>query len=343
MPTPPHFKRRRAEFLELIEEPVLLFAGGWISRNYPANWCPFRADSSFLLFFPDPEPGAAALFDPGDKSVTLFLHERTAQDALWHGPVPSFADIAGALSVTAVCKRGELAEVVRQRAGDRRVRSLAIHDAKATAEANAITGSNLDYSDSSRIGDPALIKVIAQLRLRRDPEELAEMRAAAAVTREAHIAAMTHTRRGSYEQELVGHVEGTFTRHGCVPAYNTILSVRGEVLHNHRHDNMLLETDLVLLDAGAENKSGYCADVTRTWPVNGHYSPEARDIYDIVLAAERASIEAVKPGVRYRDLHLISCRVIADGLAQLGILKGQPDALVETGAHSLFFRMASGT
>lgn len=337
MPTPAHCKHRRDEFLKLIDAPVLLFAGGWIPRNYPANGSPFRADSNFLLFFPDPEPDAAALFDPSDNSVTLFLQERTAQDALWHGPVPSFEELTKFLQVDSICNRTELARTVKQRVGDRKVVSLAMHDPKTTAEANEITGGGMVFTDASRIGDPALIKALMQLRLRRDPEELAEMRSASEVTREAHIAAMAHTRPGIYEQELVGHVEGCFTRHGCVPAYNTILSIRGEVLHNHRHDNMLRETDLVLLDAGAENKTGYCADVTRTWPVNGRYSPEARDIYDIVLAAELASIEAVKPGARYRDLHLTSCRVIADGLAQLGILKGHPDALVETGAHSLFF------
>jgi Xaa-Pro aminopeptidase len=122
-----------------------------------------------------------------------------------------------------------------------------------------------------------------------------------------------------------------------VAAYNTILSVRGEVLHNHAHGNVMLETDLVLLDAGAERPSGYCADVTRTWPVSGRFGPEARDVYDVVLAAELAAIAAVAPGVRYRDVHLRACRVLADGLVSLGLLHGTPDGLVESGAHALFF------
>jgi hypothetical protein len=105
MPNLQHFKSRRKEFLSAIDTPVLLMAGGWISRNYPANWSPFRADSTFLFFFPDPEPNAAALFDPKDGSVTLFLDERTPEDALWHGPVPSFADMKKAHGVTAVEKR----------------------------------------------------------------------------------------------------------------------------------------------------------------------------------------------------------------------------------------------
>ena len=337
MPHPTHHKARRAEFLAAIDGPVLLMAGGWISRNYPANWSPFRADSTFLFFFPEVEPNAAALFDPKDGSVTLFLDERTQADALWHGPVPSFADVKKALGVTAVQNRSELAAVVAKKAGRRQVHTVAIADPRATREALAITGEDLDFHDSSKIADQDLVAVIAELRSWKRPEELAEMRATAVVTRLAHTAAMAHTRPGIREQELVGHVEGTFARHGCVPAYNTILSVRGEVLHNHAHGNVLHETDLVLLDAGAEAASGYCSDVTRTWPVGGHFSPEAAEVYDIVLAAEKAAIEAVAPGVRYRDVHMLAARVLTDGLVQMGLMKGNVDALVENGAHALFF------
>src|SRR5439155_621830 len=105
---------RRAEFLEAIATPVLLFAGGWMARNYPANWWPFRADSTFLFLFPEPEPDAAALFDPKDGSVTLFLGERTPEDALWHGPVPGFRDLEKGLGVTAIEKRTDLAAVVKR-------------------------------------------------------------------------------------------------------------------------------------------------------------------------------------------------------------------------------------
>ncbi len=342
MPTIAQHKKRRAEFLESIDSPVLLLAGGWTSRNYPHNWWPFRADSTFLFFFPEPEPNAAALFDPKDNSVTLFLDERTQADALWHGAVPSFADIKRALSVTAVEKRADLAAFTKKKCGKRKVCGLAISDHRATAEAAAITGEALDFYDSKKVGDPDLLHAIAALRMHRSPEELADMRQAAAVTRMAHCAAMAHTRAGIFEQAIVGQVEGTFARHGCRPAYNTICSVRGEVLHNTHHQNLMLETDLLLLDAGAEVRSGYCADVTRTWPVSGTFSPEARDIYDIVLAAEKAAIAAVKPGVRYRDVHFTACRAVADGLAQLGILKGSADSLVESGAHALFFPHGTG-
>lgn len=337
MPSPSHHKNRRKQFLASIDSPVLLMAGGWISRNYPANWSAFRADSTFLFFFPDPEANAAALFDPKDKSVTLFLDERTTADALWHGPTPSFAETKRKLGVTKIEKRADLARIVKKKVGNRKAKTIAIADPRATAEAKRITGHKVDFFNTKKVGEPAVVLAIAALRNHRDKEEIDEMRKAAAITRDAHKLAMAHTRAGITEQELVGHVVGTFSKHGCVEAYGTILSVRGEVLHNHDHSKTLKNGDLVLLDAGAELPSGYCGDVTRTWPVNGRFSPVQRDIYDIVLAAEKASIAMVKPGARYRDIHVESCRVIADGMQQLGLLNGKTEDLVASGAHTLFF------
>ncbi len=337
MPSPAHHERRRREFLSALDGPVLLMAGGWIPRNYPANVCPFRADSTFLFFFPEPEPNAAALFDPRDESVTLYLDERTPADALWHGPVPSFEERRAALGVTSVEARSELARSVAARCAGRRLRALALHDPRATAEAVALSGGALDFHDPARVGERELLLLLARLRTLKAGEELDELRRAAAVTRVAHELALAWTRPGRSEQELVGLVEGAFLRQGCVPAYGTILSVRGEVLHNHAHANVLAPGDLVLLDAGAERPSGYCADVTRTWPANGRFSAEQRDVYDVVLAAQQAALAEVRPGVRYRAVHLRAARVLADGLVQLGLLRGRADERVESGAHALFF------
>jgi Xaa-Pro aminopeptidase len=337
MPSSSHHQIRRKQFLASIDSPVLLMAGGWIARNYPANVSAFRADSAFLFFFPDPEANAAALFDPKDKSVTLFLDERTDSDALWHGPAPGFAEMKKKLGVTKIEKRADLATLVKKKVGSRKCKTIAIPDPCATAEAKKITGDKVDFFNTKKVGDPALLMAIAELRNHRMPEELAEMKKAAAITRDAHKLAMANTRAGVSEQELVGHVVGTFSKHGCVEAYGTILSVRGEVLHNHDHSNTCKNGDLVLLDAGAELPSGYCGDVTRTWPVNGRFSPAQRDIYDIVLAAEKAAIDMVRPGERYLNIHLESARIIADGMSQLGLMNGKAEDLVACGAHTLFF------
>jgi Xaa-Pro aminopeptidase len=337
MPSLAFHRQRRTEFLRAIDGPVVLFAGGQRSRNYPANSYPFRADSSFLYFFDRPEPDAAAFFDPADGSVRLFLHERTTADALWHGASSSFAEEAARQGVAEVLRVEQLEAEVRRLAKGRSVRCLAVADHRTTERARRLTGEALDFDSAGGPGDPKVCDAIFALRKVKQGEELDEIRKAAAITREAHLGAMRHTREGGSEQELVGVVEGAFAHHGGVPAYSTILSVRGEVLHNNHHGNTLRRGDLVLLDAGAELASGYCADVTRTWPVTGRFSPEQAEVYDIVLRAELAAIAAVAPGVRYREVHFAAARVITDGLVQMGLLHGDVDALTEAGAHAVFF------
>ncbi len=337
MPELAFHRRRREAFLGRLDGPVALFAGGWRARNYPANPYSFRADSSFLYFFDRVEPNAAAFFDPADGTVRLFLEPRTPDDALWHGPMPGFEALQETQGVDEILPIGDLEDAVARLAAGRPVRSLAVAHEATTTRARKLTGEDLDFESAAGPGDPALVDLIFDLRVRKEPEELAEMRRAAAVTREAHLAAMAHTKPGGTEGYLNGIVDGCFARAGCVSAYPNILSVRGEVLHNHDHGNELRTGDLVLLDAGAERPTGYCADVTRTWPVDGNFSCEQAEVYEIVLAAEKASIEAARPGARYRDVHMVSARIIADGLVQMGVMKGSVDAILEAGAHAAFF------
>jgi Xaa-Pro aminopeptidase len=120
-------------------------------------------------------------------------------------------------------------------------------------------------------------------------------------------------------------------------AYNSIVTVQGEVLHNNHYHHALGAQDLVLADVGAETAAGWAADITRTWPRSGRFSPTQRAVYEVVLAAQSAAIAAVAPNVEYRDIHLLACRVLAEGLVDLGILRGDPQSLVERDAHALLF------
>ncbi len=331
------YVQRRERLLRLLDRPLVLLAGGEISRNYPANPYPFRADSNFLYFFERPEPGAAAFFDPSDLTVTLFLPERTVADALWHGALEPFGEARERHQVHQVLPVEGLEASVALLAKGRAVDALAVADWKTTRRAAALVMQDLAFDDDQKVGRWEVLRALATLRLKKDAVELRHIAATAEVTREAHLLAMRHTRPGVTEQHLAGLVEGAFARAGCVPAYGTILSVRGEVLHNHGHRGTLQSGDLVLLDAGAESEAtGYCTDVTRAWPVDG-FTPEGRDVYEAVLRSQLAAIAAVKPGARFRDLHLEASRVLAEGLVGLGLLKGSPASLVESGAHALFF------
>lgn len=327
------FADRRKRLLATLQRPLLLFSGGAISRNYPANPFPFRADSSFLYFFERPEPNSAALFDPASGKTTLYLTERTLDDAVWHGELESFDAAKQRHGVDEVRKMEALEDELKGKKLD----TLAVADARTTRRARALTGADLEFDDPAKVGPGAVLDAIAQLRLKKDATEIAAMRETARITHAAHVEAMKGSTPGTQEQELVGIVEGIFACVGCVPAYGTILTARGEVLHHHGHMNALQPGDIVLLDGGCEAPSGYCSDVTRCWPVGGPFTPEGADVYDTVLQANIDAITAVRPGARYRDIHLIAARTVADGLTQLGLLKGSPDALVESGAHAVFF------
>ncbi len=332
-----HYRARRAQFLDLLQGPVLLMAGAEVGRNYVHNPYPFRADSNFLFFFSAPEPGSAALFDPQKGSVTLFLHERTAEGALWHGSVPDFHALQQLHGVDDVLGVESINRHLRALIPAGGLSSMAVADPRQTALACSLTQEALLFHDSARIAKPWLIQAMGKLRACKQAEELDAMRRTAEVTAEAHTAAMAHSSPGVSEQKLNGIVTGIFAQHGCVPAYNNILSVRGEVLHNHSHAGVLEAGDLVLLDAGAEEASGYCSDVTRCWPADGKFDARAAEIYDLVLRSEEKAISMVRPGVRYRDLHLASALVIAEGLRDIGLLRGEVQGLVENAAHALFF------
>ncbi|MEO0479402.1 MAG: aminopeptidase P family protein [Planctomycetota bacterium] len=337
MPSQDFHRSRRKFLLDALESPVLLFAGGDRARNYAANVLPFRAESNFLYLFDHPEPNAAALLDPQTGETHLFLEARTAADAVWHGARPSLEEERDRHGVDHCHPLEDLRSVVSRVGNGRSLASFATADERTNALARELTGLPLDFFDEERIGTPELIDTLAALRMQKTEEEIEVMRGTAQVTKAAHEAAMRHTKAGGHEKDLAGRVQGTMAQYGCCEAYGSILSVRGEVLHNHHHDNELRTGDLVLLDAGAEAQSGYCSDVTRTWPVDGKFSAEQAEIYDIVLSAQLASIEAARPGVRFLDVHLASARVICDGLVQMGLLRGSVDSLLEAGSHAVFF------
>lgn len=329
--------RRRRQLLDRLTRPALLFAGGEIPRNYPANTYRYRADSSFLLFFQEPEVGSAALFDPGDGTVSLFVPARTTDRSLWEGHQPPLEEVQSSTGADRVLEVESVAAEVKRIAAGRPVDSLAVADPATTCLAREITGQDLVFEDPDRVGPAPLIDAIAALRLIKEPPEIEEIRRAGAVTREAYLDIMAWTRPGVTEQELTGRLEGRFGIHGGVAAYGSILSVRGEVLHNPCHKGVLADGDLLMVDAGAELASGWGADVTRAWPVSGRFTAEARAIYEAVLAAHQAVIEAARPNVRWREMHLLAARVMAAGLVEMGLLRGRPDELVAAGAHALFF------
>jgi Xaa-Pro aminopeptidase len=175
------------------------------------------------------------------------------------------------------------------------------------------------------------------LRLRHDAAAVEQLRAAAALSAGAHLAGMRATRGARTEAEIAAAMIGELRRHGLEDAYGPIVSVHGEVLHNESHRNPVAPGDLLLADVGGETPEGWAGDITRVWPVSGRFSPTQRAVYDVVLAAQKACVAAVRPGRRYRDIHEIAKRGIVEGLRDLGIFRGDVSGLLERGAAAIFF------
>jgi Xaa-Pro aminopeptidase len=170
-----------------------------------------------------------------------------------------------------------------------------------------------------------------------DTLALAEMQRAIAVSMAAHRAGMQATRTAQNESQVRAAMEAVIMAADMTCAYSSIVTVQGEVLHNNCYRHNLHPGDLLLADVGAETETGWASDITRTWPVSGKFSPTQRRIYDVVLAAHDACIAAIAPGVEYQSLHLLAAQVLAAGLVDVGILRGQVEDLVAMDAHALFF------
>ncbi|MGD1857884.1 MAG: aminopeptidase P family protein [Leptolyngbyaceae cyanobacterium] len=331
MPLAATLKKRRQQLAQHLGTPVMLWSGRSTSRNFPANTYPFRPSSHFLYFAGLPLENA--VIHLADGHLTLFMDEATPAQALWHGPSPTRTQIASQIGAGKALPLEDLKHFTSGSA------TLKVQDSITAAQQEEILNRTVPVAPQSQEQDRALLEAIVQLRMCHDDGALAEMRRAAEVSIKAHKAGMAATAadKGLTEAHIRAAMEQTIMAEGMTCAYNSIVTVYGEVLHNNHYHHTLGDQDLILADVGAETETGWASDITRTWPVSGRFSSTQRDLYDVVLAAHDACITAAKPGVEYRELHLLACRTLAAGLVNLGILLGNPDDLVEQDAHALFF------
>jgi Xaa-Pro aminopeptidase len=182
-----------------------------------------------------------------------------------------------------------------------------------------------------------LVKAVIALRSIKERVEVEAIEKAVDTSFEMHTTVMKMARPGIYEREIAGRIEGIALSQGTMASFPIILSMDGQTLHNHYHGNMLEDGRLIVTDAGAETVNHYAGDITRTIPVSGKFSQRQKEIYEIVLEAEVSSIDKIRPGTAYRNIHLDAARIIASGLKELGLMKGDIEEAVAAGAHAMFF------
>lgn len=322
-------RQRRQKLSYLIDFPAILWSGCASPRNFPANIYPFRASSHFLYFAGFPLENAVIRLYEG--CLELFMDDAPPGSALWHGEIPQRNQIAELMGADFSYPLSELSNHLEDAA------TIVVQNPITANEQRQLLNCPLRSAKEPEGIDLELTQAIIYLRLTHDQLGLQELRQAAEVSIQAHKQGMKVTKTAQLEAEIRAAMEGVIIGNNMTCSYNSIVTVQGEVLHNQHYHHALQAGDLLLADVGAETAMGWAADITRTWPVSGKFSPTQRDIYQVVLNAHDTCINHIKPGIEYQEIHQIAAIIIAEGLGDLGILKGNPEDLVEQDAHALFF------
>ncbi len=321
-------------------------------RNRDAHY-PYRFDSYFHYLTGFTEPDAVLVLvagaGPGSppRSI-LFCREKNEEREIWdgfrHGP-------QGAREKFGFDEACPIA-LLDEKMGELLENQPVIHfapgadpawDARVIGWLNAVREKvRLGISAPASIAD--LRVHLDEMRLVKDSDELATMRRAAEISAEAHRRAMRATRPGRYEYEIEAELLYAFRRNGAqFPAYTPIVASGANacVLHYIGNDALMADGDLLLIDAGCE-LDGYASDITRSFPVNGRFSGPQRDVYELVLAAQSAAMRVTRAGRGWNEPHDAAVRVLAQGMLDLGLLKGSLDAALETESYRRFYMHRTG-
>ncbi len=328
---------RRNELKKIMKSGILFFPGAVDTpMNYRSNTYKFRQDSTFLYYFGIDAPDLAAVIDVDNNREIIFGNDRDIDDIVWMGPEKSIAERASEVGVSETKQVEELTEALssHSKAGEV-VHYLPQHQAEIMIEFDKWL--NIKATEVNEKSSKDFIRAVVQQRSIKTEEEVAEIEKALDISYLMNTLAMRASSAGTLEREVYGAVEGLALGMGNGISFPVIFSVNGETLHNHHHENIMKDGDLVLLDSGAESMLHYASDITRTFPVSGKFTQRQKDIYNIVLDSQLKAIELIKPGVSYKEIHLENAKVITSGLKKLGLMKGDVDAAVKAGAHALFY------
>jgi len=331
------YVRRRNLLKKQVGSGLVLFPGNAESpMNYKANAYPFRQDSSFLYFFGLDGAGLAGIIDLDADRECLFGDDVGLEDIIWTGPQPPLAERAAQVGVRETAPSSKLSEFLSAAlAKKRKVHYLPPYRADVTAAIGALTGVPFGkVKDGASID---LIRAVVAQRAVKSAEEIAEIETAVSIIRPAYLAAMHMARPGRGETYVLGAMEGVMRSLGGSWAFPPIVTINGHIFHNLGASSILARGRMLVADTGAESPLHYACDITRTIPVGGRFNRRQRDIYEAVLFGQMTALRAIRPGVRFRDIHLAVAAALVSRLKDLKLMKGDGDAAVAQGAHALFF------
>lgn len=330
------YKQRRDALREKVGSGIILMPGHTDSpMNTLDNPFHFRQDSSFLYYFGLDFQDIIGVMDIDNNRDYIFADDVNIDDIIWMGPQESIKNIAVKVGVENSGSYKKAYDFL----DDAIKKGRKIHYLPQYRGENVLLLEKLLGINSSRIDDYAsveLIKAVVSQRSIKDHYEIEELDHAANIGYKMHSTAMRMAKPGMYEREIAGKIEGIALTHGGLVSFPVILTINGQTLHNHYHGNKMKAGDLMLTDAGAETPMHYASDFTRTIPVNGKFTERQKDIYNIVMHANNRAFKHIKPGITYKEIHIIAARTVVEGLKDLGLMKGDPQEAVEQGAHAMF-------
>lgn len=309
---------------------------------------PYRQDSDFLYLTGICEPEAVLVLVPGREKgeQILFCRERDPERERWDGPRLGLDGACEQLGMDDAFPHQDLDEILPGlMEGSERIYHLVGKDPAFDQRVIGWRNRLRELRREARGPEEfiSLEHILHESRLIKSRNEIRCMKKAAAISADAHTRAMKACRPGMNEAEIAAELLHEFHRRGCQPAYQPIVA-GGEnalILHYVRNDRPLPANGLLLIDSGCEFE-GYAADISRTFPVNGRYSPDQRRVCEIVLAAQRAAIDQARPGNSYLAMHEAAVRVLTEGLIEIGLLAGTVDDNIDQERYRRFYMHKTG-
>jgi Xaa-Pro aminopeptidase len=345
------FSRRRQELMAMMEADSIAILPGAkrVARNRDIDY-PFRQDSDFHYLCGFAEPDAVLVLVPGRShgETILFCRERDSEQERWHGAITGPERAVQLFGLDDGFPINDIDDILP---GLIEGKARLYYGMGAHVEFDAqIIGWAKLISTNQQLGSrpPGEFSHLGQhmheLRLFKSAQEIQMMRQAASATADGHLRLMREMAPGLREYQLEAELAYGFIRAGArSTAYPSIIGAgdNANILHYIENNDTIKAGDLVLVDAGAEYEC-YAADVTRTLPANGRFSPAQTEVYNIVLAAQLAAINEVKPGNHWNQPHEAAVRVLTQGLVELGLLVGVVDELILSGAYKKFYMHRTG-
>jgi len=329
--SPETYYKRRKNLLNEIKNGIILFLGNQnASINYKDNHYRFRQDSSFLYFFGIDLPNFAAIMDAESGEEIIFADDFSQEDIIWMGAQPLVKDL------TAICKvkQTQCFEDIYKYLQNVTDQNRIIHFLPPYRYHHILFYEKI--FKTVFLPSSELIRTVVKLREIKTEEEIKEIEKACNVAYQMHLSVMMAAKPGKTEKELTIQMEKIASEKAYMPSFQIILSQNGHILHNHLHDKTLKKGRLLLVDAGAETDLHYASDFTRVTPVGGVFSSKQKDIYQIVLDANEKATSLIHPGITFYDIHMAACKVVVEGLKNIGIMKNNTDEALASGAHTLF-------